>query len=232
MKKYSLIYLVLCVPFFLSAQLNAVYDDDMNAISISAGLEKGKEVDGLSVDLGLAISKHFEVDASFIRSNFNTQDQYTYDGYINGLSGTLTWWWLSRNLSSNTSLSLGVKGGVESFDYKNYWYWKDEDYFFEYDGYSVVKLGLDMGLNHWIDSRYIVRPFASAFYEFGKSATIFQYSDENDVCQGVTGKVGAYFMRKLNYNDALFLSPSLLFNYHERKAPVMFNLSFGLMVGY
>ena len=48
----------------------------------------------------------------------------------------------------------------------------------------------------------------------------------------MTGNVGAYLMRKLNFNDVIYLYPNVQFNYHERKAPVMLNLTVGLMVGY
>lgn len=232
MKKIVVSCLALCAPFFLSAQIGSVYDEDMNAISISAGLEKGNEVDGFSVDLGLFIKSKFEVEGSYIKTNFNSQQQYTYDGYINGVSGTLTWWMLSKQLNNSTSLSLGLKGGVDSYDYRNYWFWKDDDTFIEYNGYVVGKMGLEVGVNHWVNNQLIVMPSASIYYEKGTSATVTTFVNSKDECEGMTGKVGAYLMRKLNFNDVVYLYPSVLFNYHERKTPFMFNLSIGLMVGY
>jgi len=232
MKKILVFYLALCTSGMLSAQLSSVYDEDMNAIHLSAGLEKGKEVDGFSCELGLSLKSHFEIEGSYIKTNFNTQDQYTYDGYINGVSGMLTWWFLSNQMDNKTSYSLGLKGGLESNDYRNYRYWKDEATFIEYDGYSVGKLGLTFAMNHWVDNQLIVMPTASAFYERGNSTTTNIFINSHDYCKGMTGKIGAYLMRKTNYSDVLYLYPSVLFNYHERKAPVMLNLTVGMMVGY
>lgn len=232
MKKIVVFCLALCASCLLSAQKSSIYENDMNAFSVSAGLEKGRDVDGYSCQLGLSIKSRFEIEGSYIKTNFNTQDQYTYDGYINGVSGMLTYWLPSLQLNGKSSLNIGLKGGVESNDYKNYSYWKDEDTFIQYDGYSVGKLGLELGMTHWIDNQLIVMPTASAFYERGKSATVFRFLDTKEDCKGVTGKVGVYLLKKLNFNDALYLYPSVLFNYHERKAPVVFNLSIGMMVGY
>jgi len=232
MKKILVFCLALCTSGLLSAQTSSVFDEDMNAISVSAGLEKGLDVDGFSCELGLSLKSRFEIEGSFIRTNFNTPDQYTYDGYVNVVSGALTWWMLSKQLNTKTSFSLGLKGGVESNDYRNYWYWEDEDTFIEYNGYSVGKVGLEFSMNHWVDNQTIVMPSASVSYEMGKSATVYIFTNSKENCSGMTGKIGAYLMRKINFNDVLYLYPNVLFNYHERKAPVMLNLTVGLMVGY
>lgn len=232
MKKYILIGLVLFVPFLLPAQISSVYDEDMNAINVGFGLETGKEVSGYSVDLGFSLRSRVEIEAGYVKTNINGQDQYTYDGYINGYTGTLTWWLFTLPVTRSMTFSLGVKGGFDVFDYKNYRYWIDDDTFLEYDGYKVGRLGLEASAAHWFDSRHVIIPTVSAFYEIGTSTTIFQFVDSNQDCRGATGKVGAYLMRKLNYNDVLYLYPNLQINYHERKAPVMLNLTFGLMVGY
>ncbi len=232
MKKNVVFGLVLLLPYLLSAQISSIYDEDMNAINISAGLETGKEVNGYSVDLGLSIKSRLEIEGSYVKTNFNTQDMYTYDGYINGYTGTLTWWLLSLPIGRSTNFSFGLKGGFDSFDFRNYLYRLDEDTFIEYDGYAVGRLGLEAGFSHWIDNQHIIIPSASVFYEKGKSTTINYFVDSHEDCQGMTGKVGAYLLRKLNFNDVLYLYPNVQFNYHERKAPVMFNLSFGMMVGY
>lgn len=232
MKNYLVFALFLFVPYLLPAQISSVYEEDMNAINVAVGYEKGWEADGLSVDLGLSIKSRFEIEGSYVKTNINTQDMYSYDGYINGYTGTLTCWLLSLPVNKSTDFSLGLKGGFDSFDYKNYQYWQDEYTFLEYDGYAVGRLGVEVGLSHWIDNQHVIMPSASIFYEMGKSSTINAFVSSENSCQGMTGKVGAYLMRKINFNDVLYLYPNVLFNYHDRKVPFMVNLSIGLMVGY
>lgn len=232
MKKYAVFGFFLFVPYLLSAQISSVFEEDMNAINVAVGYEKGQEADGLSVDLGLSIKSRFEIEGSYVKTNINTQDMYTYDGYINGYTGTLTWWLLSLPVNRSSNFSLGLKGGFDSFDYKNYRFWQDEDTFLEYGGYAVGRLGIEAGFSHWIDNQHIIIPSASVFYEMGKSSTVYQFIDSKADCQGMTGRVGAYLLRKMNFNDVIYLYPNVQFNYHERKAPVMLNLTVGLMVGY
>jgi hypothetical protein len=232
MKKYVVFGLVLFLPYLLSAQISSVFEEDMNAINVGVGYEKGKQVDGLSIDLGLSIKSRVELEGSYVKTNINTQDMYTYDGYINGYTGTLTWWLLSLPVNRSSTFSLGLKGGFDSFDYKNYRYWEDEDTFIEYDGYAVGRLGVEASISHWIDNQHIIMPSASVFYEMGQSTTVNLFVDSQNACEGMTGKIGAYLLRKTNFNDVFYLYPNLQFNYHERKVPVMLNLSVGLMVGY
>ncbi len=235
MKKILVVCLAFWAPFLLSAQISSVFEEDMNAIKISGGLERGKEVAGFSCQLGMSIKSRFEIEAQYTKTNFNTQDQYTYDAYINGLSGTVSWWLLKQPLSNNTLFNVGLKAGYESNDFKDYMYWEpgeEESVFIEYDGYSVGKLGVELAMNHWLDDRYLIRPSASIFGEMGRSGTVQSFSESLTDYMGVTGKIGAYLMKKINYNDVVYLYPSLMFNHHKRQPPVVFNLSIGFMVGY
>lgn len=226
-----LVVCVLCTPLTI-AQLSALLDEEFTVINLGAGLEVGRDIDGVTCHFKLDKPSRFSLDVDYVRTNFNTDDQYTYDGYVNGLSGVLTWWALNTPISPSIDFQIGLKAGGAGYGYRNYRYWEDatREHFISYDGFNVGKLGAELGLHYWFSDHLLVRPRVEAFGEWGKANLTRDSQPQSESYNGMTLKTGVALIKKVNATEAIFVEPNLLLNSY--KAPAVFNVTVGYLVGF
>jgi len=230
MKKWFITVLIICMPLLATAQLSTVFEEETDAIILSAGLETGKEIAGFSCQAIWSINTLFDIEARYVRTNFNTDNQYTYDGYIDGFSGIVTWWMLKKNINRSLSVDLGLKAGIESNNYSMYSYWVDDDTFVEMNGYSGGKVGLDAVLNYWITDYSLLRPSLIVYGEAGLSSRTVSGMAVQSGYFGTTACAGVSYVKRLNLKDAFYVYPSVLLNTYNM--PIRYTITVGYLIAF
>jgi hypothetical protein len=235
MKQLLLYVVVIGLSMPVQAQVSTMTEEG-NAIGLAAGLQMGKEFDGFTCHLAWSIDSRFDIEANFVHTNYNTNDQYTYDGVSNGLEGTLTWWMLKKPFNRSLTLDLGLKAGFDNYAYRLYNYWtQDEDgnndSFYELNGYRGGKIGLETALSYWLTESLFVLPSFNVMGEMGN--TLLTNAGGFRVRKtyiGMKSRLGVAIVKKLPDNCTAFLKPNVLFNTYEE--PVCYNITLGYIIGF
>lgn len=230
MKRAGLLLICTACSTVALTQMGGIMDEYEKVIHLGAGLETGREMNGFTGHLGLDWSSTFNLDIDYTHTEINTDNQYTYDGTIDGMSALFTWWALHRHLNRSTDLQLGLKGGGGSYGYRNYQYWENEDEFVRYDGLSAGALGLELGVNVWLSDHTVIRPRLEALGWLGTEKMARQNRSVRDAYANATVKIGAGFLKKITPTETFYLEPSVLLNSY--KAPAVVNLTLGYLIGF
>lgn len=226
--------LLACTAFIPVAmpQMSALLDENNTIIKFGAGLETGKEMNGFTCQVGLDWASRYSLDLHYTNTNINTNDQYTYDGTINGVSGLFTWWAVNTPLNQSMDFQLGLKGGTGRYGYRNFQYWEDDDrtQFIRYDNFTAGQLGFDLSLNYWLSDQLMLRPDLEALGHLGWETKVRNSQTVNEGYSNLTLKIGASLLKKLTPTDVIYIEPSLLLNSY--KAPAVINLTVGYMIGF
>lgn len=232
LKQALLLLLCTMVSPMAMAQLSALLDKDFTVINLGAGLEVGKEIDGVTCHLRFDKPSRYSLDVDFVRNNFNTDDQYTYDAFVNGLSGVFTWWAFNPSVNRSVDLQLGVKAGGATYGYRDYRYWEDatREHFIRYDGFNVGKLGVELAMHYWLSDQMLLRPRVEAFGEWGQAHLTRDSQPKTEGYKDFTLKTGLALIKKVNQSEAIFVEPNVLIGSY--KAPVVLHVSVGYLIGF
>lgn len=232
MKRSLLLFVCAIMAPVTMAQMSSLLDEDFSVINLGGGLETGKDIDGLTCHISLDKPSRYSLDVDYVRTNFNTADQYTYDGFVNGFSGVFTWWAFNTPLNNAVDMQVGLKAGGAGYGYRNYQYWEDatREHFIRYDGFRVGKVGVEMAFHWWWSEHLLVRPRLEAFGELGRATLTRDSQPISEAYKGATLKLGTALIKKVNATEAFYLEPSLLVNSY--KAPAVLNLTVGYLIGF